>query len=291
MLDCHSPHATCIPFCIIYRIWRKLHAKRGFCMKRNQLLIIPIVLMLFLMSANPVFGYGWGYKRNADNTLPEVGKFGKILEKYDAVYADLDAEKEIYLTFDNGYEQGYTEEVLDVLNNEKVPATFFVTGHYVKTAPELVKRMAEEGHIIGNHSYSHPDFTTMSKEEMKKELDQLEKVVAEVSDQKKTTYLRPPRGTFDENTLEWATEFGYVHVFWSLAFKDWETDKQKGWKYAFDEITEQIHPGAILLLHTVSEDNAKALEKVIAHLKEEGYVFKSLDDLMQKKMLPEDISL
>lgn len=260
-------------------------------MKRNQLLIIPIVLMLFLMSANPVFGYGWGYKRNADNTLPEVGKFGKILEKYDAVYADLDAEKEIYLTFDNGYEQGYTEEVLDVLKNEKVPATFFVTGHYVKTAPELVKRMAEEGHIIGNHSYSHPDFTTMSKEEMKKELDQLEKVVAEVSDQKKTTYLRPPRGTFDENTLEWATEFGYVHVFWSLAFKDWETDKQKGWKYAFDEITEQIHPGAILLLHTVSEDNAKALEKVIAHLKEEGYVFKSLDDLMQKKMLPEDISL
>ncbi len=253
--------------------------------------IVSFFIGVCLMTQS-VYGYGWGYKKDENNKLPEVGKFGEIIKKYDAVYADLNPmDKEIYLTFDNGYEQGYTEEILDVLKKEKVPATFFVTGHYVETTPELVKKMVDEGHIVGNHSYNHPDFTKMTKEEMKKELDTLEEAVAEITDQKELMYLRPPRGTFDENTLKWASEFGYVHIFWSLAFKDWETNNQKGWKYAYDEITEQIHPGAILLLHTVSEDNAKALGKVIKHLKEEGYVFKSLDDLMKKQALPKDISL
>lgn len=261
-------------------------------MKRKYGLSFAIVLMLFFIMPNTVHGYGWGYKKNYDNKLPEVGKFGEILKEHDAIYADLTTnDKEVYFTFDNGYEQGYTEEVLEVLKKHQVPATFFVTGHYVKTEPDLVKRMVDEGHIIGNHSYSHPDFTTMTKEEMKKELDKLENVVADVSGQKQTVYLRPPRGTFNENTLKWATEFGYVHVFWSLAFKDWETNNQKGWKYSYDQIMTQIHPGAILLLHTVSEDNAKALDKVITQLKKDGYTFKSLDDLMKKQLVPEGISL
>lgn len=261
-------------------------------MKRKYGLSFAIVLMLFFIMPNTVHGYGWGYKKNYDNKLPEVGKFGEVLKEHDAIYADLTTrDKEIYFTFDNGYEQGYTEEVLEVLKKHQVPATFFVTGHYVKTEPDLVKRMVDEGHIIGNHSYSHPDFTTMTKEEMKKELDKLEKAVADVSGQKQTVYLRPPRGTFNENTLKWATEFGYVHVFWSLAFKDWEINNQKGWKYSYDQIMTQIHPGAILLLHTVSEDNAKALDKVITQLKKDGYTFKSLDDLMKKQLVPEGISL
>ena len=260
-------------------------------MKSKKFLVsLTIIFFAFLIITDNVHGYGWGYKKNYDNKLPEVGKFGEILKEHDAIYADLTADKEIYFTFDNGYEQGYTEEVLDVLKKHQVPATFFVTGHYVKTEPDLVKRMVDEGHIIGNHSYNHPDFTKMSKKEMKRELDMLEMAVAEVSEQKQTVYLRPPRGTFNENTLKWATEHGYIHVFWSLAFKDWETNNQKGWKYAYDQIMTQIHPGAILLLHTVSEDNAKALDKVIDQLKEEGYIFKSLDDLMQKQLVPEDIS-
>src|SRR5699024_9508964 len=258
-------------------------------MKIKYVVILPIIILMLFTSADIVYSYGWGYKKNNENKIPEVGKFGEILKKYDDVYADLDANKEIYLTFDNGYKEGYTEQILDILKKEKVPATFFVTGHYVKTAPELVNRMVKDGHIIGNHSYHHPDFTTMSKTEVKKELDMLENAVAKVSDQEQLQYLRPPRGTFNENTLKWASEFGYTHVFWSLAFKDWETDKQKGWKYAFDEIIEQVHPGAILLLHTVSEDNAEALDKVIVHLKKEGYSFKSLDDLMKKQILNEDI--
>ncbi|MBO1001470.1 delta-lactam-biosynthetic de-N-acetylase [Pseudogracilibacillus auburnensis] len=252
--------------------------------------ITYVLLLAVLFSSNDiVYGYGWGYQKNNDNKLPDVGKYGEMLKNHHAFYADMTNEKEIYLTFDNGYEQGYTEKVLNVLKKTGVHATFFVTGHYVEEEPELVKRMVNEGHIIGNHSYNHPDFTNMSKEAMKKELDMLEEAVAKVSAQKELTYLRPPRGTFNENTLKWADEFGYVHIFWSLAFRDWETNKQKGWKYAYDQIVNQVHPGAIVLLHTVSEDNAEALEKVIIQLKKEGYTFRSLDELMMKHTFAKDI--
>ncbi|PAV28110.1 delta-lactam-biosynthetic de-N-acetylase [Virgibacillus profundi] len=234
-------------------------------------------------------GYGWGYKKNADHQIPDVGKYREILDTYGAYYADFSGEKNIYLTFDNGYEQGYTADILDVLKKEGVPATFFVTGHYVDSEPDLVRRMADEGHIIGNHSYHHPDFSILSKDAMQKELETLEEAVAEVSSQKEMKYLRPPRGIFNEQTLKWANDLGLIHIFWSLAFIDWETSKQKGWEYAFDQIMAQVHPGAIVLLHTVSEDNAKALQNLITELKKQGYSFKSLDDLVLKDTLPEGI--
>lgn len=257
--------------------------------KETLLLLLFFVTTFFFSQATEVAAYGWGYKQNNEHKRPDVGKYGDVIKNHQAIYADMTTNKDIYLTFDNGYEQGYTEKVLDILKKTEVPATFFVTGHYVKQEPELVARMVKDGHIVGNHSYYHPDFTTMSKSEVKKELTMLEEAVANVSSQKEMRYLRPPRGTFNEHTLKWADELGYVHVFWSLAFKDWETDKQKGWQYAFDQITTQIHPGAILLLHTVSADNANALEKVITHLKKEGYIFKSLDDLMIKEAPIKDI--
>ncbi|HLR80859.1 MAG TPA: delta-lactam-biosynthetic de-N-acetylase [Bacillota bacterium] len=231
-------------------------------------------------------GYGWGYKKNTNHEIPDVGKYKQILERYGAYFVDDSGEKNIYLTFDNGYEQGYTEDVLDVLKKEKVPATFFVTGHYVKNEPELVKRMVDEGHIIGNHSYHHPDFTIITKEAMQTELEELEEAVAEVSDQKQLKYLRPPRGLFSEKTLKWANELGYIHIFWSLAFADWNVDQQKGWEYAFDQVMEQVHPGAIVLLHTVSSDNAEALSHLIQELKKQGYTFKSLDEFVMKDKLP-----
>lgn len=258
-------------------------------MRKRLLLITCMLLLIFSLFPQPMTasaGYGWGYKKNNDNKLPDIGKYEQMLEEYGAYYADLSGEKNIYLTFDNGYEQGYTEKVLNVLNEEDVPATFFVTGHYVKSEPKLVKRMVDEGHIIGNHSYHHPDFTILSKEKIKEELETLEEAVAEVSDQKELKYLRPPRGTFNERTLKWSNELGYKHIFWSLAFNDWLTDKQKGWKYAYDQILEQVHPGAIVLLHTVSSDNADALSKVIKELKNKGYTFKSLDDLVFKDTMP-----
>lgn len=234
-------------------------------------------------------GFGWGYKKNENHDVPEIGKYREMLEKYGAYYADHSGKKHIYLTFDNGYEQGYTDDILNVLKEEHVPATFFVTGHYVKSEPELIKRMAAEGHIIGNHSYHHPDFTTVSKDTMKKELETLQQAVAKVSTQKEMKYLRAPRGTFNEQTLKWSNELGYIQVFWSLAFADWHTDQQKGADYAYEQIMDQVHPGAIVLLHAVSADNAAALSKVIKELKKQGYDFKSLDDLVIEDKLPEGI--
>lgn len=248
--------------------------------------IIKIIFITFFISMIyplNVFSYGWGYKKSIDKRPPEIGEYKNLLENHEAIYMDESGEKALYLTFDNGYEQGYTEQVLDILKEENIPATFFVTGHYVKSAPNLVKRMVNDGHIVGNHSYTHPDFTKMSKPSVEKELKKLEDAVALITDQKEMKYVRPPRGTFNEKTLEWIDELNYIHVFWSLAFIDWKTEEQKGWQYAYDQIMEQIHPGAILLLHAVSSDNAQALQKVIADLKEAGYTFKSLDDLMLKK--------
>ena len=221
--------------------------------------------------------------------VPEIGKYQEMLAKYGAYYVDHSGEKVVYLTFDNGFEQGFTADILNILKKESVPATFFVTGHYVKTEVDLIKRMVNEGHIIGNHSYHHPDFTILTKEAMKKELETLEEAVAAVSEQKEIKYLRPPRGTFNEQTLKWSNELGLIHIFWSLAFNDWNVNGQKGAQYAYDQVMTQIHPGAIVLLHAVSSDNATALERIIQDLKKQGYSFKSLDDLVLKDFLPKEI--
>ncbi len=232
----------------------------------------------------------WGFKRASNEQPPEAGKeYDELLAKYGAFYKADPNEKVIYLTFDNGYENGYTEKILNVLKKEKVPATFFVTGHYLQSAPDLVKRMVKEGHIIGNHSWHHPDFTAISDERLREELRKVKEETFRLTGQKEMKYLRPPRGIFSERTLKIAKEEGYTHVFWSLAFVDWKTDQQKGWQYAYDNIMKQIHPGAVILLHTVSKDNADALEKVIQDLKKRGYSFKSLDDYTWKKEMKSKI--
>ncbi|MFD2925077.1 delta-lactam-biosynthetic de-N-acetylase [Halobacillus naozhouensis] len=251
----------------------------------RQLLALCIAFTLLIIPIT-TFAEGWGYKKSSDGKVPEVGKYGPLVEKYDGFYVDHSGEKVVYLTFDNGYEQGYTAKVLDILKKQQVPAAFFVTGHYIKSAPELVKRMEEEGHIIGNHSWSHPDFTKLSKQEMKNELQKVEKAVKELTDQDSMTYMRPPQGKFNEQTLKWTRELGYVHAFWSLAFVDWQTDGQKGWEYAYQSVINQIHPGAVILLHTVSKDNADALNELIIQLRKRGYHFGSLHELMMKKLIP-----
>ncbi|CDQ20454.1 peptidoglycan-N-acetylmuramic acid deacetylase [Halobacillus karajensis] len=248
-----------------------------------------LLAMTILISPMHTFAEGWGFSKKKDGSIPDVGRYGPMIDKYDGFYVDPSGDPVVYLTFDNGYEQGYTGKVLDVLKEKGVPATFFVTGHYIESAPELLKRMAEEGHLIGNHSWSHPDFTKVSKKKMKKELDRVHNAVRDLTDQDVMTFVRPPRGTFNEQTLQWAREFGYTHAFWSLAFVDWETDKQRGWEYAYENVIKQIHPGAVILLHTVSEDNAEALSQLIDELRKRGYRFGNLNDLMIKQLLPAPI--
>ncbi|HET7578916.1 MAG TPA: delta-lactam-biosynthetic de-N-acetylase [Bacillales bacterium] len=232
--------------------------------------------------------HDWYFKRSANHgpatTEPE---YEALLNKYGGIFQGNTHKKFIYLTFDNGYEQGYTSRILDTLKKKQVPAAFFVTGHYLESEPDLVKRMVKEGHIVGNHSWSHPDFPTVGNQKLKRELQRVEDKYTEITGQKDMKYLRPPRGVFSERTLALTEKLGYTNVFWSLAFKDWERNNQKGWKYSYNNVMEQIHPGAIMLLHTVSKDNAEALPKIIDSLREKGYKFKSLDYLMAHRNVPE----
>lgn len=261
-------------------------------MKRKTVMMTVILLFIFplVTIASPYSNtsHGWYFKRG-DNHQPATTEpeFAELLKKYGGIFQGDTDHKIIYLTFDNGYEQGYTAEMLDVLKKKKVPATFFVTGHYLKSEPGLVRRMVKEGHIVGNHSMHHPDLTTESNESLKKEVKQVEKLYTKVTGQTDMKYFRAPRGDFSERTLALTQKLGYTNVFWSLAFKDWETNSQKGWKTSYDNVMKQIHPGAVLLLHTVSKDNAKALSKIIDDLRKKGYTFKSLDELMAHKKTPD----
>lgn len=261
-------------------------------------LCISLLFSLFLFTTTPEENVlaqnysnkpiSWGLKRSTNQQPPSAGQhYEQILEKYGSFYLGDTSKKEIYLTFDNGYENGYTHQILDTLKEKKVPATFFITGHYLKDQTELVMRMVKEGHIVGNHSWHHPDLTTKSEQEIAKELNSLKEEFTKLTGVKEMNYLRPPRGIFSERTLAISQKLGYTNVFWSLAYIDWKVDQQKGKQYAYDQIMRQIHPGAVLLLHSVSKDNAEALGQVIDDLKKQGYQFKSLDDLMlQKRGLP-----
>ncbi|MED1488458.1 delta-lactam-biosynthetic de-N-acetylase [Bacillus smithii] len=258
-------------------------------MRRRTLIVWISALLLACFMATPASALSnqpihWGFKKAQNGKPAEAGQeYDELLAKYGSYYKGPSNKKILYLTFDNGYENGYTAQILDVLKKEHVPAVFFVTGHYLKTAPELVQRMVKEGHIVGNHSWSHPDLTQVSDEILKLELKKVKEKTAKLTKQKEMNYMRPPRGILSERTLALAKEEGYTHVLWSLAFVDWQTNNQKGWKYAYQNIMAQAHPGAILLLHTVSKDNAEALEKVIQDLKKEGYQFKSLDYLTKSQ--------
>ncbi|MGZ4111950.1 MAG: delta-lactam-biosynthetic de-N-acetylase [Tumebacillaceae bacterium] len=228
--------------------------------------------------------YHFGFKKSKEGKLASIDQegFKPMLVKSESIFLGDTTQKSLYLTFDNGYENGYTEKVLDVLKAKQVPATFFVTGQYIKDQPELLKRMVAEGHIIGNHSWSHPDVSQISNEKLKDELDKVKQAVTEVTGQKEMKYLRTPRGIFNERSLMYSKQLGYTNVFWSVAYKDWETKDQKGAQYAFDKVTAQLHPGAVILLHSVSKDNAEALGMIIDDARKKGYEFKSLDDIKVK---------
>ncbi|WP_431522085.1 delta-lactam-biosynthetic de-N-acetylase [Guptibacillus hwajinpoensis] len=235
--------------------------------------------------------HDWYFKRSNDHapatTEPE---FLEMLTKSGGYFIGNTDQRELYLTFDNGYENGYTSDILDILKQEEVPAAFFVTGHYLTDQPDLVKRMVKEGHIVGNHSWSHPDMTAISDDRIREELQKVKEEYTRLTGDKSMQYLRPPRGVFSERSLATSREEGYRNIFWSLAYKDWETNNQKGSKYAYDSIMKQVHPGAIMLLHTVSKDNAEALQKVLRDLKKDGYQFKSLDELVFTRTLPRPLA-
>lgn len=246
------------------------------------LVALPASASLSRVNAAPN-AYHFGFKKSVDGRLPSIDEegFKSILTENGALFLGDTSKKELFLTFDNGYENGYTAKILDVLKEKNVPALFFVTGHYVKDQPELLKRMVAEGHLIGNHSWSHPDMTQLSESQIASELAKVKEQVEQVTGQQGMAYLRPPRGIFNNNVLAVSRRNGYTSVFWSIAYKDWDVNAQRGSHYAFQQVTKQLHPGAILLLHSVSKDNAEALGSIIDEARRQGYEFKSLDQLNQ----------
>lgn len=219
---------------------------------------------------------GWGLKKNK-NAPPDVpAGTVELLKKYGAIYKS-DEPKTLYLTFDEGYENGYTAKILDVLKENCVPSAFFVTGPYIKKETDLIKRMTAEGHIVGNHTVNHPSMPDANDEKLKMEIENLAKSYNELTGGE-MKFFRPPMGEYSERTLKLTNDLGYTSVFWSFAYKDWEVKNQKGTGYAYNQIMDGVHDGAILLLHAVSKDNAEILDKVIKDLKNQGYVFKSLDE-------------
>ena len=261
-------------------------------MKKMSMILMTVIMSMALVSvvhAEPSNkAHGWGFVKSKNGIPADAGaELNAVVDKYGAVYKGNPNKKVVYLTFDNGYENGYTAQFLDVLKKHQVPGIFFVTGHYLKTAPDLAKRMVKEGHLIGNHSWYHPDLTTQTREEIIEELDTVQAETAKLTGQKHMHYLRPPRGIFSERTMDIAQSLGYTHVFWSLAYKDWDVNNQKGADYAYEQIMKQVHPGAIMLIHTISRDNADAMERVIVELKKQGYAFESIDQLFVDRELPE----
>lgn len=258
--------------------------KRFLLCAKLTLLAIGLLVGTGQVDASPINGaYHFGFKKSENGQLPSIDQegFKAILQQNDAIFLGDTKQKELYLTFDNGYENGFTPAILDVLRDKKVPAAFFVTGHYLKDQPELVKRMAAEGHVVGNHSWSHPDMTRISNEKIKTELAQVQTEIHRLTGQQ-TSYLRPPRGIFNNRTLAESRAQGYVNVFWSVAYKDWDTNVQRGTDYARQQVLKQLHPGAVILLHSVSKDNTEALASIIDEARKQGYVFKHLNELKTK---------
>lgn len=185
-------------------------------------------------------------------------------------------EKVIYLTFDCGYENGYTAIILDVLKEKNVRAAFFPTLSHLKEAPDLIARMINEGHIVGNHSATHPDFSTISRQKMAQELQRYENYMR-ITFGYSTPFFRYPAGAYSDASMDLLTSLGYHSIFWSFAYDDYNEDVVHGKEYAFNKVTKSLHPGEVLLLHAISKDNAEAIGDIIDYAHAQGYEFRTLD--------------
>ncbi len=231
----------------------------------------------------------WGLSFQEEGKTPDANATLDELKEYDTYYAEDTEEKKLYLTFDCGYENGNTAPILDALKKHKAPAAFFVVGNFISTSPDLVKRMHEEGHIIGNHTYHHPDMSQIStKEAFAKELGDVEDLYQEITGETMTKYYRPPQGKYSIDNLQMAKDMGYHTFFWSLAYVDWYQDDQPSHEEAFDKLLGRIHPGAVVLLHSTSSTNAEILDELLGKWEDMGYTFHSLDELTKKEQHDSD---
>lgn len=262
---------------------------------KKRTVIIAMTVLLFALCVPAVIGaFGgneavetvaentnWGLGFKEDGKPPTGNASVADLAKHNAYYIGDTSKNIIYLTFDAGFENGNTEKILDSLKKHNVKATFFLVGNYIETSPELVKRMVEEGHTIGNHTYSHPDMSKISDEEsFKKELQSLESLYKETTGQELLKIYRPPQGKYCVSNLEMADKLGYKTIFWSLAYVDWYENKQPTKEEAFNKLLKRIHPGAIVLLHSTSKTNGDILDELLTKWEDMGYSFGEIKDLI-----------
>ncbi len=222
----------------------------------------------------------WGLSHAENGSQPVGNRSQAELSKYDAYYLGSPNEKVMYLTFDAGYEAGFTPQILEVLKKHQVPAAFFLVGNYLDTKPELVRQMVAEGHTVANHTTHHPDMSKISNiENFQKELSDLEAKYYEITGQQMKKYYRPPQGKFSEENLKLAKQLGYKTVFWSLAYADWDQNKQPTYEEAMKKLLPRTHNGAVILLHSTSKTNAEILDELLTKWKEMGYTFGTLEQL------------
>ncbi len=228
--------------------------------------------------------WGLGFGQNDSGQQPSGNVTADELKQYDAYYVGGNQEKVIYLTFDCGYENGNTEKILKALKKHNAKGTFFVVGHFLETSADLVKQMLAEGHAVGNHTYHHPDMSSIStKESFQKELDDNAALFRQITGTDMSAYYRPPQGKYSAVNLKMAKELGYHTFFWSLAYVDWYEDKQPSHEEAMEKLTGRIHPGAIVLLHSTSKTNGEILDELLTKWEEMGYTFQPLSHLTEQK--------
>ena len=258
-------------------------------MRKRDLILLFLAIAVAAVLAGIIFSGSaletgsWGLSFRQEGGAPIGNAGADQLRQYDAAYIGDTSDHVLYLTFDAGYENGSTEKILDTLKQQNVKAAFFLAGNYIQRNADLVRRMAEEGHIVANHTMHHYDMSKISTmESFSKELSDLEALYKQATGQEMPKYYRPPQGIYSEENLRMAKELGYKTVFWSLAYVDWNDDAQPTKEHAFSKLLPRTHDGAVVLLHSTSRTNSEILDELITRWKEMGYRFGTLDELFEK---------
>lgn len=261
--------------------------------KKNFIRISSFILTMFFVLTFGISvtakhsegaAYSWYCKRTPDHSQPSLDTQFRFIEHYQCYYINKNAEasgdKVLYLTFDAGYENGNIAKILDTLKKEEVCGAFFVLENLIKSNTELIRRMANEGHLVCNHTMKHHDMSKChDSAAFAEELNGLHTLCADVAGVEMAKLYRPPEGRFSEENLRFADEAGYKTILWSFAYADWDNNKQPSEEYAKEKILSNTHNGAVILLHPTSATNAAILEELIIEWKKQGYRFGSLNEL------------
>ncbi len=248
-------------------------------------IVLTLALLSIMLTAQAKQVDHWYIKHSGNNTPPVCDGVFSYFENYDVYYMDPRAkdtpdEKVVYLTFDAGYENGNIAKTLDILKDENVPSAFFILQNMVYKSKHLLDRMVLEGHLICNHTAHHKNMAKATKDAFTKEIKEMEKIYSDATGLELAKFYRPPEGNFVEDNLAWAEELGYTTILWSYAYPDWDNLRQPDPVLAKQKLYENIHDGAIILLHPTSDTNVEILREVITTLRQEGYRFASLSELV-----------